>query len=155
MRIILTLVLILLYAGSFAGDIPATKMPPEIKQKKELSLAASSNKDSDSVKKLIEQCKAASVPAGWNSSLVITLVFSILVFGLLVLIMASIILCKNDGNGRQTLRVLGILTIIILSVVVVIIGYSQAQLTPIIGLFGAIAGYLLGKENNSSKSSKK
>jgi hypothetical protein len=53
------------------------------------------------------------------------------------------------------LRVLGILTIIILSVVVVIIGYSQAQLTPIIGLFGAIAGYLLGKENNSSKGSKK
>ena len=32
------------------------------------------------------------------------------------------------------------------SALLLVVGYSNEQLTPIVGLFGAIAGYLLGKD---------
>jgi hypothetical protein len=34
-----------------------------------------------------------------------------------------------------------------------VVGYSNEQLTPIIGLFGAVAGYLLGKDPGRSENS--
>ena len=40
----------------------------------------------------------------------------------------------------------GVLAILAFSALLLVVGYSNEQLTPIIGLFGAIAGYLLGKE---------
>jgi len=43
------------------------------------------------------------------------------------------------------LRAFGILSIICVSAVLLVVGYNNEQLTPSVGLFGAIAGYLLGK----------
>jgi hypothetical protein len=40
----------------------------------------------------------------------------------------------------------GLTMILCLSAFLMVTGYGQAKLTPIIGLFGAIAGYLLGKD---------
>lgn len=34
-----------------------------------------------------------------------------------------------------------------MSSLLLVVGYSNDQLTPIVGLFGAIAGYLLGKDS--------
>ena len=36
-----------------------------------------------------------------------------------------------------------------MSSILLVTGYNKDQLTPIVGLFGAISGYLLGKESES------
>ena len=76
-----------------------------------------------------------------------TLTISVLGFSTIVLILCTVLLCKKDRDGYQTLRVFGIVLILCFSSILLIIGYSNEQLTPIVGLFGAIAGYLLGKES--------
>ena len=47
------------------------------------------------------------------------------------------------------LKLFGILSIIGMSSILLVTGYNKDQLTPIVGLFGAISGYLLGKESES------
>jgi hypothetical protein len=48
------------------------------------------------------------------------------------------------------IRALGIISILGL---LLIVGYSNERLTPIIGLFGAIAGYLVGRDPARANSS--
>jgi hypothetical protein len=65
------------------------------------------------------------------------------------MIMAMLLLWRSRAQPHQVLRVFGILTIVALSALLLVVGYSNEQLTPIIGLFGAIAGYLLGKDSQT------
>ena len=58
------------------------------------------------------------------------------------------LLWKKGASGAHILRVFGIITILGFSALLLFVGYSNTQLTPIVGLFGAIAGYLLGKDSN-------
>ncbi len=87
----------------------------------------------------------AKESAVWNKEMIIILISATLGFGLIALIMATILLYKKECSGNQILQVFGIIIIVVFSVVLIIVGYSQSQLTPVIGLFGAIAGYLLGR----------
>ena len=47
------------------------------------------------------------------------------------------------------LKLFGILSIIGMSSILLVTGYDKDQLTPVVGLFGAISGYLLGKESEN------
>jgi hypothetical protein len=84
--------------------------------------------------------------SAWNQELVTNLSIGVLVFAGVVLIAASVLLCRQRATAGEVMRFFGIVLIITFSTLLVIVGYSNEQLTPIIGLFGAIAGYLLGKE---------
>lgn len=86
----------------------------------------------------------------WSPELVTTLSISILIFTALSLILSTALLWRNNSNGLQILRVFGILAIIGLSTFLLIVAYDKDQLTPIVGLFGAIAGYLLGKDSSKT-----
>lgn len=90
--------------------------------------------------------KTAELEQPWSPSLVTNLAWLILGFTLVVVCLATFLLRKNDANGQMTLKVFGLTLIISMSALLLIVGYGKDQLTPIIGLFGAIAGYLLGKE---------
>ena len=72
-------------------------------------------------------------------------------FTLITLVLASILLWKQGSNPQQILKIFGLLTIVGLSAVLLVAGYSNDQLTPIVGLFGAIAGYLLGKDGQAER----
>ncbi|WP_305041546.1 hypothetical protein [Geoalkalibacter sp.] len=108
----------------------------------------------EAAQKAIDE-KGADASAGWvqpwSHELVSFLSISILVFSLIALIMATILLWRTSAQPSQILRVFGILTIIGFSAFLLVVGYSNEQLTPIIGLFGAIAGYLLGKDSKAGK----
>ena len=52
---------------------------------------------------------------------------------------------------QDILRLYGVVIIVGLSALLLVAGFSNDQLTPIVGLFGAIAGYLLGKETKTTK----
>jgi hypothetical protein len=88
----------------------------------------------------ISQTSAAPV---WDRTLVLTLSLSILVFGtIVILIMSYLVLQQSDTSF--VLRAFGVPMIIVASIFLVVTGYSQQQIAPVIGLLGTIAGYLLG-----------
>ncbi|MCG8093858.1 MAG: hypothetical protein JAZ17_09565 [Candidatus Thiodiazotropha endolucinida] len=87
----------------------------------------------------------------WSQELVSFLSISVLVFSGAALVMATILLWRASASPEFVLKTLGIITIVGFSALLLIVGYGKDQLTPIIGLFGAIAGYLLGKDMPSTK----
>ena len=82
----------------------------------------------------------------WSPNLVKDLSYSVLGFTIIILVLCTLLLWKRRTNAQDILRVFGIIAIVSLSAVLLITGFSNDQLTPIVGLFGAIAGYLLGKD---------
>lgn len=92
---------------------------------------------------------AASVVANqpWSPELVQFLAVSILAFTFTALVLASALLWRTRVSAPHVLKIFGIISIIGVSSVLLVTGYSNSQLTPIVGLFGAIAGYLLGRDS--------
>jgi hypothetical protein len=82
----------------------------------------------------------------WSQELVICLSIEVLGFTIIALFLATVLLWRAKFSAHHVLRVFGILSILAFSALLLVVGYSNEQLTPIVGLFGAIAGYLLGKE---------
>jgi len=82
----------------------------------------------------------------WSPELVGYLTLGVLGFSTLSLFVSAVLLWRAKAQADQVLRVTGVLAILAFSALLLVVGYSSEQLTPIIGLFGAIAGYLLGKE---------
>jgi len=91
----------------------------------------------------------------WTAELATTLGFSVLGFGLLVLFVLAYLLNKGHDSS-SLLRLCALPLIIVSAVFLVVVGYSQEQITPVIGLLGTIAGYLLGstekKKNDKDQS---
>lgn len=98
----------------------------------------------------------ATEPAlhGWSAELVKFLASSILIFTLLALVLCAVLLWRSRATGYHVLRIFGVITIVGVSALLLVVGYSNEQLTPIVGLFGAIAGYLLGKDTTTAPTAK-
>jgi hypothetical protein len=95
------------------------------------------------------QTAATSLPAAgqpWTAELIMFLTVSILLFACVAMGLATALLWRTKVSASQVLKVFGIVSIIGVSAVLLVTGYSNDQLTPIVGLFGAIAGYLLGRD---------
>lgn len=86
---------------------------------------------------------------GWSPELVKFLAVSILAFTIVALILCAILLWRSRASGYHVLRIFGVISIIGVSALLLAVGYSNEQLTPIVGLFGAVAGYLLGKDTTT------
>ncbi len=93
---------------------------------------------------------ASTITQPWTPSLVQSLSMWVLVFCGMSLIGASILLWRNKASADEILRIYGVIVIVGLSALLLVVGYSNDQLTPIIGLFGAIVGYLLGKDKKDT-----
>lgn len=87
----------------------------------------------------------------WSADLVSHLSLGVLTFSGFTLVIAAILLWRVKASPQYTLKVVGVVSIIGFSSLLLVAGYSNDQLTPIVGLFGAIAGYLLGKDVNGEK----
>lgn len=87
----------------------------------------------------------------WSPELVKFLSVSVLGFSCAALIMAAVLLWRSNAPPHQVLRVFGIISILGFSALLLVAGYNNEQLTPIVGLFGAIAGYLLGKDASKNE----
>jgi glucose dehydrogenase len=70
--------------------------------------------------------------------------YTLFAFTGLVLLLATALLWKRNVTAVQIVRLFMLVLIVSLSSFLVVVGYDQSQLTPVIGLFGAICGYLLG-----------
>jgi CHASE2 domain-containing sensor protein len=91
---------------------------------------------------------------GWSPELVKFLASSVLVFTFFALLLCAVLLWRSRATGYHVLRIFGVITIVGISALLLVVGYSNEQLTPIVGLFGAIAGYLLGKDTTMAQTIK-
>ena len=105
--------------------------------------------------RVVDVAKSATVRSvqtpleGWSPELVKFLAIAILAFTLLSLLLCAVLLWRSRATGYHVLRIFGVLSIIGVSALLLAVGYSNEQLTPIVGLFGAVAGYLLGKDTTT------
>ncbi|MBW7901729.1 MAG: hypothetical protein H3C26_09645 [Rhodocyclaceae bacterium] len=89
----------------------------------------------------------------WRADEAMTISAVVLVFGVTILVLAAILLRRTVVSADSILRVFGTVLIIIGAIFLVVAGYTEQQMGPVMGLLGTIAGYLLGKSNNNSGSS--
>lgn len=73
--------------------------------------------------------------AAWRHSL------AVLSFGLLVFLIMAFLMRRNDST--DVLRVCALPLTIIAAIYLIVVGYTETQITPVLALLSAIAGYLL------------
>jgi uncharacterized membrane protein len=85
-------------------------------------------------------------PIWWSTTNAMTMSATVLIFGTLVIVFATYLI-RRGKSSEAVLRIFGTLLIIVIAVFLVVAGYSDTQISPVMGLLGTVAGYLLGKEN--------
>jgi hypothetical protein len=73
----------------------------------------------------------------------------ILSFGLLTLLMITILTLKRVINPSHVLKIIILTLVIICSLLLVTAGYSNSQIAGVTGILGSIAGYLLGRSSET------
>ena len=93
------------------------------------------------------QIELHSAPSTWwTTQNAMTISTVVLGFALLVLcLMTYLVVKKPSSDGEMILRVFGTVIIIFGALFLVVAGYTETQMGPVMGLLGTIAGYLLGK----------
>ena len=84
----------------------------------------------------------------WSPNYAMTISASVLVFGLIVMVLASRALQKGIP-AALVMRLFGMLTLVVMAVFLVVAGYDSQQIAPVTGLLGTLAGYLLGKSSGA------
>lgn len=87
------------------------------------------------------------------SSLEFGLSILVLVFGCIVLIIEYLQLRAIRVTAEDSLRIYAVTLIIVATLFSITAGFDAVQVAPAMGLFGTIAGYLLGKRSEKSRNS--
>lgn len=89
----------------------------------------------------------------WSVGDAMTISAAVLVFGSIIMLLATCLLYLGK-NADDVLKLFGTIIIVISAVFLVVAGYTDTQIAPVIGLLGTIAGYLLGRESTDTKKDK-
>jgi heme/copper-type cytochrome/quinol oxidase subunit 2 len=76
---------------------------------------------------------------------------AVLIFGLIIVFCEVFLATKNHGNIEEILKLIVITIIIVSGLFIITAGLSTNQVAPAFGLYGAITGYLLGKESKTKE----
>lgn len=90
-----------------------------------------------------------SSTVGWLSSFEFWMSFSVLSFGMLVFLVEIALVKLTKFQPEQTIKLLAVTLIVISTLFIITAGFDSEQIAPAMGLFGTIAGYMLGR--NSGK----
>ena len=77
--------------------------------------------------------------------------FLILGFGCVVVGVEFALLRKKDFDGNDILKVFGVTLIVVGTLFLIAAGFGDKQIAPAMGLFGTLAGYLLGRATSGQK----
>jgi hypothetical protein len=72
----------------------------------------------------------------------------VLAFGIFVMVIEYRLLARTHAAATDILRVYAVTVILVGSLFLITAGYSSTQISPISGLFGTVAGYLLGRAHS-------
>ena len=78
------------------------------------------------------------------------LTLAIIALGVLVILALSFVLRTKNASADDAIRAYSITLIIVGTMVLICAGYSNDQIAPAMGLFGTVAGYLLGRKAGPS-----
>jgi hypothetical protein len=76
---------------------------------------------------------------------------AVLIFGLITVFCEVFLATKNQGSIEEILKLIVITIIIVSGLFIITAGLSENQVAPAFGLYGAIAGYLLGKDSKTKE----
>lgn len=68
--------------------------------------------------------------------------------GVVVILALTFVLRKKESSAEDVVRAYALVLIIIGTIVLICAGYSNDQIAPAMGLFGTVAGYLLGRKGS-------
>jgi hypothetical protein len=91
-----------------------------------------------------------AAPVWWTTTNAMTMCAVVLLFGVLVLGLATYLM-RVGKAGTSVLRIFGTILVIVMATFLVVAGYDNAQLGAPLGLLGTIVGYLLGKDTSGEK----
>lgn len=89
----------------------------------------------------------------WLSSLEFSLSISVLVFGTLVFLAELFVIKAGLYPPNDSTKLLTVTLIIVATLFIITAGFSSEQIAPAMGLFGTVAGYLLGRTQSSTTES--
>ena len=101
--------------------------------------------DASSIGKKAPPKTGKSSAVGWLSSLEFWMSFIVLTFGLLVFSIEIIMVRLTKFQPEQTIKLLAVTLIVISTLFIITAGFDSEQIAPAMGLFGTIAGYMLGR----------
>ena len=81
----------------------------------------------------------------WSTTNAMTMSSVTLVFGMVVFVLATYLI-RHGTPTDSVLKIFGTTMIIVSAIFLVVAGYDDKQIAPVMGLLGTIAGYLLGKD---------
>jgi Kef-type K+ transport system membrane component KefB len=73
----------------------------------------------------------------------------VLAFGLIVVLLEYFLLRRHSISSEELLRIYAVTLIIIGTLFAITAGFGNLQIAPAMGLFGTIAGYLLGRRDRT------
>jgi hypothetical protein len=79
-----------------------------------------------------------------------SLTIMFLTFSLIVLSLTSWLIYKYETDFHIAFKYFIIILLVLGMLMLIVIGYSQNQISPAVGLFGTIAAYLLGRTEKTS-----
>lgn len=85
------------------------------------------------------------------SSLEFNLSIIVLCFGLIIILLEIYLIKSKTISSEESIKFIVITLIITSTLFLITAGYSNDQIAPAIGLLGTIAGYLLGRFQNSKE----
>jgi hypothetical protein len=110
--------------------------------------------DSGSIDSLIvtnvPEKATAETSYGLMSALEFRLSVGVLLFGMLVLLLEAMLIWKGLIDSNNIVKFIIVTLIVTGTLFLITAGYSNNQIAPALGLFGTVAGYLLGRTNTSS-----
>lgn len=86
-----------------------------------------------------------SAPEWWTNQNAMTMSTVVLVFGVVVIVICALLMKDSRPSAEAILRVFGTVLIVVGALFLVVAGYNDTQMAPVMGLLGTLAGYLLGK----------
>jgi len=141
-----TVGMLLLLGGLGDGECVAQGTPPG--PGTTLSLSEIDARLSKVDQKIAQHAASLDEPqpsSWWSATDAMTISSVVLLFGVLVIILAYFAIQKGQPP-EAILRMFGTIVIIVSAVFLVVAGYNDKQIAPVMGLLGTIVGYLLGKE---------
>ena len=73
---------------------------------------------------------------------------SVLLFGLALVAVQALLAFRGKLSEIAAFKLIGLTIVVTAGLFVIPAGFSQNQMSPLMGLLGAVAGYLLGKDNS-------
>ncbi len=89
-------------------------------------------------------------PLNLHSPAEIVFACSVLAFGLLLVAVQAFLALRGKLSDVAVFKLMGLTIIVTVGTFVIPAGFSDRQMSPLMGLLGAVAGYLLGKDVTKS-----